>query len=110
LDNVFAQEWIGALVEDDGFDTLRDGLNQVDELAIAAAEVVARLLGADRPKTPETAELDAWVAQRTCPEGFRELALAAARGLRDEGLVADEWQGDPAWLAEMDALIRALEG
>lgn len=110
-DNVFAKEWAGALVEDDGWSTLDDGLNQVDEIGIAAADVVARLLGLDRPRSQATAEVDAWVAGRGAPpDGFRERAFAAAFGLRDEGYVVEARGDDPEWRAEMDALIRVLEG
>lgn len=109
-DNVYAKEWAGALVEDEGWATLDDGLNQVDEIGIAAADVVARLLGAERPRSEATAEVDAWVARRGAPpERFRGRALAAVRGLRDEGLVAEARGEDAEWRAEMDALARALE-
>jgi len=110
-DNVFAKEWAGALVESEDWSTLDDGLNQVDEIGIAAADVVARTLGLDRPRTDATAEVDAWVEGRGAPpEHFRSRALAAARGLRDEGLVAEARGDDHAWRAEMDALIAVLEG
>ncbi|MCA9612477.1 MAG: hypothetical protein R3B99_29915 [Polyangiales bacterium] len=108
FENVWAKEWSEALVEDESWDTLDEALNAVDELAIAAADVVARLLGASRPRHEA---VDAWVADReTPPESFRGRALAAVIGLRDEGLVAEARGDDEAWRADMDTLRTALEG
>jgi hypothetical protein len=125
FENDDAGDWTYALEEEDDSGFLQSTLEEVTKLpasedlesstcsdAIAAAEVVAALLGRPMDELPEN--VIEWVeAHRGRHEPtLAPTAIAALTRIRTKSELKDLWEEDDAkpWLASLDELERRLKG
>lgn len=122
FENDGALDWLGILTEGTRLDPVADAFATVEaaeyaeapdaEAAVAAAEIVAALLG--RPSRSLPDEASAWVrAHPAMPSGtLVARASAALARIRSDSEVKDLWEeGDASeWVACMDDLARRLDG
>lgn len=115
FENDEAGDWVYQLEESSGLRLVRDTLLAVAEAvgylesgasseALAAAEVVAALMGRPAPDLPE--EVRAWVAEhRTAvPADLRSLAIRAIDQIGGDSELKELWEEAGEWEAWADRL------
>lgn len=121
FENDKALDWLSNFLggEDEGpiYEALDVAVDEPDydlggsssEEGLAAAEVVAAMIGKPSPDAPE--ELVGWArgleGAEVDPE-LIDLATRAARRIRDHSELRELWDDDPAWLAAVDNLLARL--
>ncbi len=121
FENDHALDWLSNFLggEDEGpiYEALDVAVDQPDfdldtsssEAALAAAEVVAAMIGKPSPEAPE--ELVGWArgleGAEIDPE-LTDLAARAVRRIRDHSELREHWDDEPAWLAAVDDLLGRL--
>ena len=121
FDNDSACDWVYDFLEG-GLDVVRETLDEalaeddyldvdVGAPVLAAAAVVARLLGDPVQQGASTADIDKWVRAnpQTPPPQLVAKALAAIdRVMGDESELVELWEGDPDFTAEVTKLRARL--
>src|SRR5262249_48603405 len=76
--------------------------------AVAAAEIIAAARGQESSQLSN--ELRQWITDQSFlpQQSLTKAAAAVVRRIRDASELRDEWNDDPAWLAEMDRLYKRL--
>lgn len=120
FDNDDAMDWVCELEDATGpeilgetFDLVPSDLEEYVEMpeassALAAAEVVAALLG--KPSTDLPEDVTKWIGAN---RGLKVASLVrkakrAVRRVLDNSELADEWGDDPDWQVRGDDLLRRL--
>jgi hypothetical protein len=121
FDNDDAADWVSELVESEGGDSLASVLEEtgsgdyleapVCSMALAAAEVVAALLGNAAPSLPD--DVRKWVAANEIEVGHDLLALAraAVMQVKEDSELLELWQDSDdyeQWVALQNDLLRRL--
>lgn len=123
FENDSALDWVATLEEFDDSTLLRETLERVTQLAsnayleadpcceaIAAAEIVAALLGRAADDLPD--EVSAWAEARRGrhEKSLAPLALAALKRIRTSSELKELWEesGADDWNASLDELERRL--
>ena len=124
FENDTACDWAYELEKSSGTEFLRSTLNAAMEPqgdldasagceAVAACEVLARLLGRGAPSDAYTESVDLWIEAhpQSVPPDLVALALAALDRVGAEGSeLAELWEGDADWSAGMSDLRARLSG
>jgi len=121
--NDAANDWAHDLVESDDLSPIESALQRIldagegdlatgdSERAIAAAEVVAWMLGHPSRLDAFTAKIGAWVIAHPVPpsSSVREMALATVDRIgRAPSSLLELWDGDPGWTAALADLRARL--
>jgi len=121
FDNDDVADWLAELIESDGTDIVVPALEEatadgyleapVCSIALAAAEVIAALLGNAGKALPD--EVRKWVARNDTeiPHELLSLARAAVMRIKDDSELQELWQDSDdfaQWVALQDDLLNRL--
>ncbi len=122
FENDTACDWIGDLLATGDLSSIDDALAAVIDrddyldvddgsIALAAADVVARLRGKFGQRDAYTEELDAWILEVAQPPSAEQCALAVRaidRVTTRPSELVSLWEGNAAWAAAVAALRARL--